>query len=136
MLSARDVGLTYGRTVALAGAGVTVAEGEVIALVGASGSGKSSLLYCLAGLLLPDTGEVRLDDVLLNKLSEDERSDLRRQTFGFVFQFAELVPELTLRENIALPLELNGWRRPARTKRVDELLEMLDIRDQADRRQQ
>jgi putative ABC transport system ATP-binding protein len=134
VLSARDVGLTYGRTAALAGAGVTVAEGSVVALVGASGSGKSSLLYCLAGLLTPDTGEIRLDDVLLNNLSEDERSDLRRKDFGFVFQFAELVPELTLRENIALPLELNGWRRSARKKRVNDLLEQLDIHQQADRR--
>ncbi|GII24096.1 ABC transporter ATP-binding protein [Planosporangium mesophilum] len=134
MLSARDVGLTYGKTVALAGASATVAEGSVVALIGASGSGKSSLLYCLAGLLTPDTGEIRLDDVLLNNLSEDERSELRRKHFGFVFQFAELVPELTLRENIALPLELNGWRRADRKKRVDDLLQQLDIVEQADRR--
>jgi putative ABC transport system ATP-binding protein len=134
VLSARDVGLTYGKTVALAGASATVAEGSVVALSGASGSGKSSLLYCLAGLLTPDTGEIRLDDVLLNNLSEDERSELRRKHFGFVFQFAELVPELTLRENIALPLELNGWRRADRKKRVDDLLHQLDIVEQADRR--
>lgn len=134
MLSARDVGLTYGKTVALAGASATVAEGSVVALIGASGSGKSSLLYCLAGLLTPDTGEIRLDDVVLNNLSEDERSELRRKHFGFVFQFAELVPELTLRENIALPLDLNGWRRADRKKRVDDLLEQLDIVGQADRR--
>nr|WP_205864304.1 ABC transporter ATP-binding protein [Planosporangium mesophilum] len=133
-MSARDVGLTYGKTVALAGASATVAEGSVVALIGASGSGKSSLLYCLAGLLTPDTGEIRLDDVLLNNLSEDERSELRRKHFGFVFQFAELVPELTLRENIALPLELNGWRRADRKKRVDDLLQQLDIVEQADRR--
>jgi putative ABC transport system ATP-binding protein len=134
VLSARDVGLTYGKTVALAGASATVAEGSVVALIGASGSGKSSLLYCLAGLLTPDTGEIRLDDVVLNNLSEDERSELRRKHFGFVFQFAELVPELTLRENIALPLDLNGWRRADRKKRVDDLLEQLDIVGQADRR--
>lgn len=134
MLSARDVGLAYGKTVALAGASVTVAEGSVVALIGASGSGKSSLLYCLAGLLTPDTGEIRFDGVLLNGLSEDDRSDLRRKDFGFVFQFAELVPELTLRQNIALPLELNRWRRSARKQRVDELLEQLDIHQQADRR--
>lgn len=134
MLSARDVGLAYGKTVALAGASVTVAEGSVVALVGASGSGKSSMLYCLAGLLQPDSGEILLGGVRLNDLSEDDRSDLRRKNFGFVFQFAELVPELTLRQNIALPLELNGWRRSAQRKRVTELLEQLDIQEQADRR--
>jgi putative ABC transport system ATP-binding protein len=134
MLSAHDLELRYGSTVALAGADATVDEGSVTALVGPSGSGKSSLLYCLAGLLKPDAGRVRLDGVVLTDLAERQRSDLRRQDFGFVFQFAELVPELTLRQNISLPLELNGVPRRERAARVDELLGLLGIADQANRR--
>jgi putative ABC transport system ATP-binding protein len=134
MLQARGIGLSYGSTVALAGASATVRDGSVVALVGPSGSGKSSLLHCMAGLFQPDAGEVRFDDVLVSSLSEDERSDLCRREFGFVFQFAELVPGFTLRENIGLPLELNGASRGQRRRRVDELIDLLDIGAQADRR--
>ncbi|MEE3920728.1 ATP-binding cassette domain-containing protein [Micromonospora sp. BRA006-A] len=134
MLSARDIGLSYGSTVALAGASATVAEGSVVALVGPSGSGKSSMLYCMAGLLRPNAGEILFKDVRIDELSENARADLRRKEFGFVFQFAELVPELTLRQNIALPLELNNVARATVKGRVTELVELLGIADQADRR--
>lgn len=134
MLSAEEVTLSFGKTVALAGASATVHRGEVLALVGPSGSGKSTMLYCMAGLLQPDGGKVEFDGKVLTKLGDDARSDLRRREFGFVFQFAELVPELSLRENVALPLELNGVPRRQREARVDELLDRLGITEQADRR--
>ena len=134
MLPAREFGLCYGRTGALAGASDTVAEGSVVALVGPSGSGKSSMLYCMAGLLRPNAGEILFKDVRIDELSENARADLRRKEFGFVFQFAELVPELTLRQNIALPLELNNVARATVKGRVTELVELLGIADQADRR--
>ncbi|WP_117209136.1 ABC transporter ATP-binding protein [Allorhizocola rhizosphaerae] len=133
-LVAEKVHLRYGDTVALAGASATIASGEIVAMVGPSGSGKSSLLYCLAGLIAPDSGEVRFAGTNLARLPDDERSDLRRSRFGFVFQFAELVPELTLRENIALPLELNGVKRRERVSRVDELVDRLGLADHAERR--
>ena len=133
-LVADELHLTYGATVALAGASATVAPGEILAVVGPSGSGKSSLLYCLAGLFKPDRGEVRFGDVSLSRLSDEERSDLRRSRFGFVFQFSELVPELTLRENITLPLELNKYPRRRRKAIVDELVEKLGLTEHADRR--
>jgi putative ABC transport system ATP-binding protein len=79
--------------------------------MGPSGSGKSTLLHCLAGILVPDNGEVHFDGSRVDTLREADRSALRRDRFGFVFQFGQLVPELTAEENIALPLLLGGTRR-------------------------
>jgi putative ABC transport system ATP-binding protein len=133
-LVADQIHLTYGDTVALAGASATVAPGEIVAIVGPSGSGKSSLLYCIAGLISPDQGKVTFNGIDLLALTDDERSDLRRSHFGFVFQFADLVPELTLRENVALTLEINGVPRRERRAKVHELIERLGLSAHADRR--
>jgi len=111
ILEAREVCLSFGSTPALRGADLAVQEGEVLAIMGPSGSGKSTLLHCLAGILVPDSGEVHFDGRRLDSLAETARSALRRDSFGFVFQFGQLVPELTAEENVALPLLLNGVRR-------------------------
>jgi putative ABC transport system ATP-binding protein len=134
MLSARDLSLAFGATVALAGASATVASGEAVAIVGPSGCGKSTFLYCLAGLLRPSQGTVSFNGTDIASLTDAGRSQLRREHFGFVFQFAELVPDLTLRENISLPLELNGVRGSARHRRVDEVIGLLNLGDECDRR--
>jgi putative ABC transport system ATP-binding protein len=102
---------TFGPTPALRGAGIELRAGEVLAIMGPSGSGKSTLLHCLAGILTPDAGEVQLDGRRIDNLGDRERSILRRSTFGFVFQFGQLVPELRVLDNIALPLLLAGRRR-------------------------
>ncbi|MFC4145782.1 ABC transporter ATP-binding protein [Micromonospora mangrovi] len=112
-IEARDVVLSFGETPALRGASVAVDPGEIVAIMGPSGSGKSTLLHCLAGILVPDTGEIHFDGHRIDTLSEQERSMLRRDRFGFVFQFGQLVPELTAEENVALPLLLSGARRAA-----------------------
>ena len=111
IVEARDVHLSFGATPALRGAGVAVASGEILAVMGPSGSGKSTLLHCLAGILRPDRGEIRFEGRRVDSLGEEERSTLRRDHFGFVFQFGQLVPELTAEENVALPLLLGGARR-------------------------
>jgi putative ABC transport system ATP-binding protein len=111
VLEARDLVLSFGETPALRGASLAVKKGEVLAMMGPSGSGKSTLLHCLAGILVPDSGQIHLDGERLDTLSEKERSALRRDRFGFVFQFGQLVPELTAEENVALPLLLGGVRR-------------------------
>ncbi len=111
VLEARDVALSFGETPALRGASVTVKKGEILAVMGPSGSGKSTLLHCLAGILVPDSGEILVDGERLDTMSEKQRSALRRDRFGFVFQFGQLVPELTAEENVALPLLLGGTRR-------------------------
>ena len=111
VIAARDVVLSFGQTPALRGANLAVDAGEILAIMGPSGSGKSTLLHCLAGILVPDSGEVHFDGRRIDALDENRRSALRRESFGFVFQFGQLVPELTAEENVALPLLLNGVRR-------------------------
>jgi putative ABC transport system ATP-binding protein len=101
----------FGPTTALRGASLALAEGEIVAVMGPSGSGKSTLLHCLAGILRPDGGAVHYAGRRIDLLPDRERVELRRTAFGFVFQFGQLVPELSLRENIALPLLLAGRRR-------------------------
>ena len=111
VLEARDVQLSFGATPALRGASLTVAAGEILAVMGPSGSGKSTLLHCLAGILKPDRGEILFAGRRVDTLGEQARSSLRRDHFGFVFQFGQLVPELTAEENVALPLLLGGAPR-------------------------
>jgi putative ABC transport system ATP-binding protein len=111
LIEARDVVLSFGQTPALRGACVRIAAGEILAVMGPSGSGKSTLLHCLAGILTPQAGEVWFAGRRIDTLAEAERSALRRDRFGFVFQFGQLVPELTAEENVALPLLFGGARR-------------------------
>jgi putative ABC transport system ATP-binding protein len=111
MIRARNVKLSFGQTPALRGADLVVEQGEIVAVMGPSGSGKSTLLHCLAGILVPDEGEIHFDGQRIDTLGETERSALRRDRCGFVFQFGQLVPELTAEENVALPLLLAGVRR-------------------------
>src|SRR5487761_1464184 len=103
IVEARDLFLSFGTTPALRGASLTVRQGEIVAVMGPSGSGKSTLLHCLAGILVPDRGEVWFEGQRLDALSDERRSALRRDQFGFVFQSGQLVPELTAEENVALP---------------------------------
>ena len=111
ILRATGLRKRFGQTEALRGVDFAVAPGEIVAVMGPSGSGKSTLLHCLAGILPPDDGSVVFAGHEIQALGEGERSRLRRTAFGFVFQFGQLVPELTAIENVALPLLLNGERR-------------------------
>lgn len=126
-LEARDVQLSFGPTPALRGASLAVETAEILAIMGPSGSGKSTLLHCLAGILTPDSGEVWLDGARVDTLGEQPRSALRRDRFGFVFQFGQLVPELSAEENIALPLLLGGVRRPAALATARSWFDRLDL---------
>ena len=113
IIEARGVVKSFGQTPALRGATIAVGPGEIVAVMGPSGSGKSTLLHCLAGILVPDQGEVWFAGQRLDTLTETQRSEVRRDKFGFVFQSGQLVPELTAEENVALPLLLAGARRAA-----------------------
>ncbi|BCJ75346.1 ABC transporter ATP-binding protein [Catellatospora sp. IY07-71] len=127
LLEARDVALSFGQTPALRGATLSAQPGEIVAIMGPSGSGKSTLLHCLAGILVPDQGEIRFDGQRVDTMNESRRSLLRRDRFGFVFQFGQLVPELTAEENVALPLLLGGVRRPAALRRARPWFERLGL---------
>ena len=113
IIEARHVVKSFGQTPALRGATIAARPGEIVAVMGPSGSGKSTLLHCLAGILVPDEGQVWFAGQRLDTLNETQRSELRRDRFGFVFQSGQLVPELTAEENVALPLLLGGTRRAA-----------------------
>jgi putative ABC transport system ATP-binding protein len=134
LLSGRHLCLSFGPTTALAGVDISVAAGEVVAVMGPSGSGKSTLLHVLAGILVPDSGEVWLDGECTSTWPDRRRAELRLRRFGFVFQFGELVPELTLAENVALPLELTGTRRREATRLAHDMLASLGLDAEADRR--
>ena len=134
MLRAKDVSLRFGETTALEGAELVVDRGEIVAVMGPSGSGKSTLLYVLAGILRPDRGEVYLGDRRLDTMGDAARSRLRLRAFGFVLQFGDLVPELSLRENVELPLRLVGVPKVEARRRAVSLLRELEVDEHADRR--
>ncbi|MFG2328738.1 ABC transporter ATP-binding protein [Streptomyces sp. NPDC048604] len=134
LLTAEHLDKAYGPTPALAGASLTIRAGEVVAVMGPSGSGKSTLLHCLAGIVRPDAGTIHYDGRELTALSDTARSALRRSDFGFVFQFGQLVPELTCVENVALPLRLAGERRRKAEARAAEWLARLEVEDVAGKR--
>ena len=134
LLIASDLHKRFGRSTALAGLSVEVRGGELVAVLGPSGSGKSTLLLCLAGIIPPDRGEVVYRGRTLASLSDATLTRLRRDEFGFVFQFGQLVPELTAVDNVSLPLRLAGPRRGDAATRAREWLARLDVDDVADQR--
>jgi len=134
MIETRHVAKNFGQTSALRDASLCVAQGEILAVMGPSGSGKSTLLHCMAGIYTPDQGEVLFGGQLLNTMTEADRTRLRRTAFGFVFQFGQLVPELSAADNVALPLLLNRTKRKVAYKTADTWLDRLGIGDKGDRR--
>ena len=110
----------------LKGADLNVEKGETVAILGSSGSGKSTLLNLIAGIDLPDQGEVRIDGKILGQMSEKNRTLLRRRTMGFVFQSFNLIPTLNVFENLMLPLELNQISKNSGI--VSQMLEALGLK--------
>jgi putative ABC transport system ATP-binding protein len=108
-----------------------VEDGEIVVLLGPSGSGKTTLLNLVSGIDLPTAGEVRIDGVALTGLSERDRTLFRRDHVGFVFQFFNLIPTLTVEENLLLPLELSGRETAADHARARSLLAEVGLADRA-----
>ncbi|AJE82700.1 MULTISPECIES: ABC transporter ATP-binding protein [Streptomyces] len=134
LLHAQELRKQYGATTALDGAEFSIRPGEVVAVMGPSGSGKSTLLHCLAGIVTPDSGSLTYDGRQMAAMSDRERSALRRTEFGFVFQFGQLVPELSCVENVALPLRLAGTGRRAAEREASGWLERLEVAELAGKR--
>ena len=129
LLRFERVSKRYGanRPVVLDRVDLEVLPGEYLAIMGESGVGKSTLLNLLAGLDRPDSGRVLLDGIDLSTLGDDETTLLRRRAIGFVFQAFHVLPYLTVRQNVALPLELLGFAQSARRARTDAVLEALGV---------
>lgn len=135
ILEARDLVKRYplgeGDVEALRGVSLAVEQGEFVAIMGASGSGKSTMLHLLGGLDLPTSGEVVIDGISISTLDEEHRTLTRRAKTGFVFQFFNLIPTLSVEENVALPFLIAGDAVPRHQSRVTELLAMVGLADKA-----
>ena len=122
MLELRDITKSFTQQRVLEGISLTVSDGESVAIMGPSGSGKSTLLHCMSGVLVPDQGEVLFDGHDVAAMSDAERSRLRLEQFGFIFQDGQLLPGLTATENVALPQIMRGV---SRSQAHDEAIDML-----------
>ena len=116
---------------ALRGVDLTIRRGEFVALMGPSGCGKTTLLNLIGATDLPSRGQLRVDGVDLAGLSDDELADLRRDRIGIVFQFHNLIPTLTARENVEIPMQFKGTPAAARRARALSLLERVGLRDRS-----
>ncbi len=129
MLRTRNLDAGYGKLRVLKNVSVHVKPGEIVSIIGGNGAGKTTLLSCVAGLLKPQAGEVWLGETPLSRLDEGARTRFRRHHIGFVFQFFNLIPTLTIEENLLLPLELVGRLDDA--PRARELLAAVGLSDRA-----
>jgi len=138
ILHATGLAKSYGSTTALSNLDLAVTQGESLAIMGASGSGKTTLLHVLAGITKPDSGHVLFaasgGPLEVAALGETERSRLRREEFGFVFQSGLLIPELTALENVALALMLTGVSRAVAEREGTSWLAQLGLAGMEDRR--
>lgn len=127
IIRARGLHHSFGAVDALRGIDVDLYAGEALAIMGPSGSGKSTMLHVLAGVISPDRGQVFFDDRLISDLPESMRSGVRLRNFGFVFQFGQLLPDLTGVDNVSIPLLLAGTPRRAALTTAHEKLERLGV---------
>ena len=131
MLQVIDLKKNYNTVEALRGVTLDISDGEFISIMGKSGCGKTTLLHCMSGILKPSSGEILFDEKSLFKIKDHARSKVRRTSMGFVFQFFNLVPELTVKENILLPLKINRYK--VDEVYFDKLIEDLGIIEQINR---
>ena len=129
IIKADDIKKSYGETHAMRGISLAIKRGEVLAIMGPSGSGKSTLLHTMAGIIRPDSGKIYFNGSRIDNLNDRQRTMLRRNKFGFVFQFSQLVPELTTIDNVAVPLLLNGINRKTAYQKAEQWLNKVGIAD-------
>jgi putative ABC transport system ATP-binding protein len=134
LISARGLRLSFGLTEALRGIDLDVRAGEMLAVMGPSGSGKSTLLHVLAGVLVPSEGSVEYNGQRISALGEAARARLRLTEFGFVFQFGQLLPDLSAIDNVTIPLLLTGVPRGKALAQAQESLAGLGLAEHAEKR--
>ena len=129
VIKVRGLHKNFGPREVLRGIDLDVRAGDILSVMGPSGSGKSTLLYCMAGILAADKGEVFFNGKNLAHYSANSLIALRKTSFGFIFQFGELISELTVRDNIALPLLLRGVRKKQAYKTADEWASLVGVQN-------
>lgn len=127
MLRLTNINKSYGELHVLRDVNMTVDDGEIVALLGPSGAGKSTLLHIAGTLDRPDSGDVEYDNVLLSGMKGKKLDEFRCRNLGFIFQFHELLPEFTAKENVALPALIAGKSRKTAYREASELLAMLGM---------
>ena len=132
MIEVRDIVKRFGSLEVLHGVSLTIADGEIVSIVGASGAGKSTLLQIMGSLLRADGGEVVIDGVVLSTLGEDRLSDFRNRHIGFIFQSYQLLPEFTAVEKVMMPMLIAGSKRSDAEARARELLQLVGMSHRAE----
>ncbi|MCQ4872410.1 MULTISPECIES: ABC transporter ATP-binding protein [Odoribacteraceae] len=129
MIEIKNIVKSYGDLKVLKGIDLTIAEKEIVTIVGASGAGKSTLLHILGTLDSPDEGEIYYDSINVAQLNPNKLSVFRNSNIGFVFQFHHLLPEFSALENVCIPAWIKGTGKKEAEKRALELLTMLGLKD-------
>ena len=129
MIEVREIEKSYGSLQVLKKVSLTIENNKVVTIVGPSGAGKSTLLHIIGTLDKADRGEVVIDGVNLNQLSDDKLAEFRNRHIGFVYQFHHLLPEFTALENVAMPALIAGKSRKESFNRAQELLDFLKLGD-------
>ncbi|MBQ6154960.1 MAG: ABC transporter ATP-binding protein [Bacteroidales bacterium] len=129
MIEVKEIEKSYGTLQVLKKVSLSIENSKVVTIVGPSGAGKSTLLHIIGTLDKPDNGEVVIDGVNLNSLSDDKLAEFRNRHIGFVYQFHHLLPEFTALENVAMPALIAGKSRKESFDRAKELLDFLKLSD-------
>ena len=132
MIEVRNIKKSFGELEVLHGVSLTVADGEIVSIVGASGAGKTTLLQIVGSLMAADEGEVVIDGVSLASLSDDALSEFRNKRIGFIFQSYHLLPEFSAVENVMMPMLIAGHKRKDAETRARELLAMVAMSHRAE----
>ena len=132
MIEVRNIKKSFGELEVLHGVSLTVADGEIVSIVGASGAGKTTLLQIVGSLMAADEGEVVIDGVSLASLSDDALSEFRNKHIGFIFQSYHLLPEFSAVENVMMPMLIAGEKRKDAETRARELLAMVAMSHRAE----
>ncbi|MDO5575150.1 MAG: ABC transporter ATP-binding protein [bacterium] len=137
IVSVKDIRKTFGEkdnaVEVLKGINLEIEKGDFVSLMGASGSGKSTLLYIVGGLDEPTSGEVLINGLNLNEMKDRPKSKMRRTDIGFIFQFYNLIPNLSVSENILLPAVMDGRKKSEFKDKLEEILEIVGLTEKRNR---